>query len=178
MRTRRFESRAHRVRMAAVTSGPKQLPALRRRDDPGRPRRADCSEDVFGDVEKSEPVASRKSGNSRREGAVRSGANRVRRPCRRADFGEGRLGRGAIVRLWRLSSLRRARDFDGGYGLANNGRWNTTGRRVTDCSTVPSLTALEKRVHVTDTSLLPLEHPICTDSGITRPLRATISWSP
>ena len=59
------------------------------------------------------------------------------------------------MRLWRLSSLRRARDFDGGYGLANNGRWNTTGRPVTYCSTVPSLTALEKRAHVTDASLLP-----------------------
>jgi RES domain-containing protein len=59
------------------------------------------------------------------------------------------------MRLWRLSSLRRARDFDGGYGLASNGRWNTTRRPVTYCSTVPSLTALEKRVHVTDTSLLP-----------------------
>jgi RES domain-containing protein len=58
------------------------------------------------------------------------------------------------MRLWRLSSLRRARDFDGGYGLVNSGRWNTTGRPVTYCSTVPSLTALEKRVHVTDTSLL------------------------
>ena len=58
------------------------------------------------------------------------------------------------MRLWRLSSLRRARDFDGGYGLANSGRWNTTGRAVTYCSTVPSLTALEKRAHVTDTSLL------------------------
>jgi len=59
------------------------------------------------------------------------------------------------MRLWRLSSLRRARDFDGGYGLANSGRWNTNGRQVTYCSTVPSLTALEKRVHVTDTNLLP-----------------------
>jgi RES domain-containing protein len=59
------------------------------------------------------------------------------------------------MRLWRLSSLRRARDFDGGYGLANSGRWNTAGRPVTYCSTVPSLTALEKRVHVTDTNLLP-----------------------
>jgi RES domain-containing protein len=58
------------------------------------------------------------------------------------------------MRLWRLSSLRRARDFDGGYGLANSGRWNTTGRPVTYCSTVPSLTALEKRVHVTKSSLL------------------------
>ena len=58
------------------------------------------------------------------------------------------------MRLWRLSSLRRAREFDGGYGLTNSGRWNTTGRPLTYCSTVPSLTALEKRVHVTDTSLL------------------------
>ncbi len=59
------------------------------------------------------------------------------------------------MRLWRLSSLRRARDFDGGYGLTNSGRWNTTGRPVTYCSTVPSLTALEKRAHVTAASLLP-----------------------
>jgi RES domain-containing protein len=47
------------------------------------------------------------------------------------------------MRLWRLSSLRRARDFNGGYGLANSGRWNTPGRPVTYCSTVPSITALE-----------------------------------
>jgi RES domain-containing protein len=59
------------------------------------------------------------------------------------------------MRLWRLSSLRRARDFDGGYGLSNNGRWNSKGRPVTYCSTVPSLAELEKRVHVTDPGLLP-----------------------
>ena len=59
------------------------------------------------------------------------------------------------MRLWRLSSLRRARDFDGGYGLSNNGRWNTKRRPVTYCSTVPSLAALEKRVHITDPGLLP-----------------------
>lgn len=59
------------------------------------------------------------------------------------------------MRLWRLSSTRRARDFDGGYGLHNNGRWNTKGHAVTYCSTVPSLAALEKRVHVTDPGLLP-----------------------
>ncbi len=59
------------------------------------------------------------------------------------------------MRLWRLSSTRRARDFDGGYGLHNNGRWNTKGHAVTYCSTVPSLAALEKRVHVTDPALLP-----------------------
>ena len=59
------------------------------------------------------------------------------------------------MRLWRLSRVRRARDFDGGYGLHNNGRWNTKGRPVTYCATVPSLSALEKRVHVTDPGLLP-----------------------
>jgi RES domain-containing protein len=59
------------------------------------------------------------------------------------------------MRLWRLSSERRARDFDGGYGLANDGRWNSRGRPVTYCSTVASLTALEKRVHVADAALLP-----------------------
>jgi len=59
------------------------------------------------------------------------------------------------MRLWRLSSLRRARDFDGGYGLFNSGRWNTRGRAMTYCATVPSLAALEKRVHVTDPGLLP-----------------------
>jgi RES domain-containing protein len=59
------------------------------------------------------------------------------------------------MQLWRLSSLRRAREFNGGYGLSNNGRWNTRGRPVTYCSTVPSLAALEKRVHVTEPRLLP-----------------------
>jgi RES domain-containing protein len=59
------------------------------------------------------------------------------------------------MRLWRLSSARRARDFTGGYGLSNNGRWNTLGRPVTYCATVPSLAALEKRVHVDDPALLP-----------------------
>jgi RES domain-containing protein len=59
------------------------------------------------------------------------------------------------MRLWRLSSARRARDFDGGYGLSNNGRWNSKSRPLTYCSTVPSLAVLEKRVHVTDPGLLP-----------------------
>jgi RES domain-containing protein len=59
------------------------------------------------------------------------------------------------MQLWRVSSERRARDFDGGYGLENSGRWNSIGRAVTYCSTVPSLAALEKRVHVTDPALLP-----------------------
>jgi RES domain-containing protein len=59
------------------------------------------------------------------------------------------------MRLWRLSTERRAEDFTGGYGLHNSGRWNTAGRPVTYCATVPSLAALEKRVHVGDPSLLP-----------------------
>lgn len=59
------------------------------------------------------------------------------------------------MRLWRLSSPRRARDFDGGYGLANSGRWNSRGRPLTYAATVPSLAALEKRVHVGDPALLP-----------------------
>jgi RES domain-containing protein len=59
------------------------------------------------------------------------------------------------MRLWRLSSARRAREFDGGYGLSYNGRCNTKGRPVTYCATVPSLAALEKRVHASDPGLLP-----------------------
>ncbi|HEY3776664.1 MAG TPA: RES family NAD+ phosphorylase [Rhizomicrobium sp.] len=59
------------------------------------------------------------------------------------------------MRLWRLSSERRARDFDGGFGISNDGRWNTRGRAVTYCATVASLAALEKRVHVIDPALLP-----------------------
>ena len=59
------------------------------------------------------------------------------------------------MRLWRLSSVRHAPDFDGGYGLFNNGRWNTKGRPITYCATVPSLAVLEKRVHVRDFELLP-----------------------
>lgn len=39
--------------------------------------------------------------------------------------------------------------------MLHSGRWNTAGRPVTYCSTVPSLAALEKRVHVTDSTLLP-----------------------
>jgi RES domain-containing protein len=57
--------------------------------------------------------------------------------------------------LWRLSSARRAHDFSGGYGFVRDGRWSTIGRPVTYCSTVPSLTALEKLVHVIEPELLP-----------------------
>jgi len=59
------------------------------------------------------------------------------------------------MRFWRLSDSRFAREFNGGYGLLYDGRWSTRGRPVTYCSTVPSLSALEKRVHFSDPDLLP-----------------------
>src|SRR5437899_2192184 len=57
--------------------------------------------------------------------------------------------------LWRLSGLQHAERFDGGYGLAFDGRWNTVGHAVTYCATSPSLCVLEKLVHVEDPALLP-----------------------
>jgi RES domain-containing protein len=76
------------------------------------------------------------------------------------------------MRLWRLSSARRARAFDGGYGLSFDGRWNTRGRAVTYCATVPSLSALEKRVHVADASLLPAQVMVAYDVPDQIPKRA------
>jgi RES domain-containing protein len=75
------------------------------------------------------------------------------------------------MRLWRLSSVRRARDFTGGYGLFNNGRWNTVGRPVTYCATVPSLAALEKRVHVGDPGRLPPQAMVAYDVPDDVPVR-------
>jgi RES domain-containing protein len=75
------------------------------------------------------------------------------------------------MRLWRLSSARRARDFDGGYGLHNSGRWNTKGHPVTYCATVPSLSALEKRVHVSDPALLPDQAMVEYDAPDDIPMR-------
>ncbi|MGE0283567.1 MAG: RES family NAD+ phosphorylase [Rhizobiaceae bacterium] len=57
--------------------------------------------------------------------------------------------------LWRLSGVRHAQAFDGGYGLLYDGRWNTAGHAVTYCATSPSLCVLEKLVHVEDPALLP-----------------------
>jgi len=59
------------------------------------------------------------------------------------------------MRLWRLSGRAFADRLDGGYGLANAGRWNVVGQLVTYCATVPSLCILEKLVHVRDADLLP-----------------------
>ena len=59
------------------------------------------------------------------------------------------------MELWRLSGADCAERLDGGYGLANDGRWNTRGHPVTYCSTGPALCVLEKLVHIEDASLLP-----------------------
>ena len=67
------------------------------------------------------------------------------------------------MRLWRLASVRRAAEFDGGYGIFNDGRWNSRGRPVTYCATVPSLAALEKRVHIADPALLPPQVMVAYD---------------
>ena len=72
--------------------------------------------------------------------------------------------------LWRLSGLRHAGAFDGGYGLLFDGRWNTVGHAVTYCATSPSLCVLEKLVHVDDPALLPelamISYDAPDDTGI------------
>jgi RES domain-containing protein len=57
--------------------------------------------------------------------------------------------------LWRLSAEQYANNFDGGYGLLFDGRWNSVGHAVTYCATSPSLCVLEKLVHVENSTLLP-----------------------
>jgi RES domain-containing protein len=57
--------------------------------------------------------------------------------------------------LWRLSDARHAGAFDGGYGLLFDGRWNSVGHAVAYCSSSPSLSVLEKLVHIEDPALLP-----------------------
>lgn len=61
------------------------------------------------------------------------------------------------MRLWRLSSPAYADRFDGGYGRANDGRWNRKSQLVTYCASVPSLCILEKLVHIEDVNLFPDE---------------------
>ena len=57
--------------------------------------------------------------------------------------------------LWRLSGIGYAERFDGGYGLLQDGRWNSKGRRVTYCATGPALCVLERLVHIKDVSGVP-----------------------
>lgn len=59
------------------------------------------------------------------------------------------------MKLWRLSIDIHARVFNGGYGILNEGRWNSQGTAVTYTSTHPSLSLLEKLVHVQDKMNFP-----------------------
>ena len=59
------------------------------------------------------------------------------------------------MRLWRLAGADYAARLDGGYGIANDGRWNSRGRPVTYGSTGPALCLLEKLVHLGDVTLIP-----------------------
>lgn len=59
------------------------------------------------------------------------------------------------MRFWRLSSPAYADRFDGGYGRANDGRWNRKSQLVTYCASVASLCVLQKLVHIEDVSLFP-----------------------
>lgn len=59
------------------------------------------------------------------------------------------------MRLWRLAAAAFAERFDGGYGLAHAGRWNSRGWRLTYCASGPALCLLEKLVHVDSPALLP-----------------------
>ena len=59
------------------------------------------------------------------------------------------------MRLWRLAGADYAARLDGGYGIANDGRWNSRGRPVTYCSTGPALCVLEKLVHIGNVDLIP-----------------------
>lgn len=65
------------------------------------------------------------------------------------------MGRGGLMPIWRLSIARYANVFDGGYGLLNEGRWNSRGTRITYAATSPALCVLEKLVHIEDPNLLP-----------------------
>ncbi|MGV3548825.1 RES family NAD+ phosphorylase [Rhizobium sp.] len=65
------------------------------------------------------------------------------------------MGRRSLMLIWRLSIARYAEIFDGGYGLLNEGRWNSRGMRITYAATSPALCVLEKLVHIEDPALLP-----------------------
>ena len=67
------------------------------------------TEDVFGDVAKANRWLREDLAILDGKAPLEVARTEIRRPGRRADIGQDRLGCGGIVRLWRLSSLRRAR---------------------------------------------------------------------
>lgn len=60
------------------------------------------------------------------------------------------------MKLWRLSTERHAGDLQGGYGIFNDGRWNSAGHPCIYAAAGSALPVLEKRVHVTNPALLPV----------------------
>lgn len=57
--------------------------------------------------------------------------------------------------LWRSCNASISGVFDGTGGLLAAGRWHSRGQAITYSSSVPSLTLLERLVHVDDPALLP-----------------------
>lgn len=57
--------------------------------------------------------------------------------------------------LWRSCNASLSGFFAGDSGTFNAGRWHSQGQAVTYSSTAPSLTLLERLVHVEDPALLP-----------------------
>jgi RES domain-containing protein len=57
--------------------------------------------------------------------------------------------------LWRSCNASLSHIFDGTGGVLFAGRWHSCGQPVTYSSTAPSLTLLERLVHVQDPDLLP-----------------------
>jgi RES domain-containing protein len=57
--------------------------------------------------------------------------------------------------LWRSCNASLSRLFDGTGGVLFAGRWHSRGQPITYSATAPSLTLLERLVHVEDPDLLP-----------------------
>lgn len=57
--------------------------------------------------------------------------------------------------LWRSCNASISGFFDGTGGLLAGGRWHSRGQAVTYSASAPSLTLLERLVHVEDPALLP-----------------------
>lgn len=57
--------------------------------------------------------------------------------------------------LWRSCNASLSGIFDGTGGMLSAGRWHSRGQPITYSASVPSLTLLERLVHVEDPDLLP-----------------------
>jgi RES domain-containing protein len=87
------------------------------------------------------------------------------------------MGCGCLMLLWRLSGLRHASSFDGGYGLLFDGRWNTVGHAVTYCAISPSLCVLEKLVHVEDSRAVAGTRDDHLTTPLMTPASMQLAWT-